>query len=125
MPFSISVVQLVWLPSSSTVSEPRRPGRVPSSTMVHRLDATFSPTRPMAPRSMHRHTAPTRTHSPRLAARRRRNGVEVYRGLAYCLAGVGHGPFLGLEEAVVGTPAAAETAPLPAAVVLDDDADIE
>src|SRR5690606_24700044 len=79
----------------------------------------------MAHRFMQQHTGPTRTHYHRHAARRRRNGVEVYRGLAYCLAGVGHGPFLGLEEAVVGTPAAAETAPLPAAVVLDDDADIE
>src|SRR5690606_21981270 len=79
----------------------------------------------MAHRLMQQHTGPTRTHHHRHAARRRRNGVEVYRGLAYRLAGVGHGPFLSLEEAVVGTPAAAETAPFPASVVLDDDADIE
>jgi hypothetical protein len=35
MPFSISVVHCVGVPSSSTLSEPRRPGRVPSSTTVH------------------------------------------------------------------------------------------
>jgi hypothetical protein len=43
MPFSISVVFWVGVPSSSMVSEPRRLAKVPLSTMVHFSLATCSP----------------------------------------------------------------------------------
>ena len=46
MPFSISTVRCVGLPSSSMLSEPRRSGIVPSSTTVTPRDATRSPMRP-------------------------------------------------------------------------------
>jgi hypothetical protein len=39
-------VQLVGVPSSSTLSEPRREPSVPSSTTVHSGAATCSPMRP-------------------------------------------------------------------------------
>src|SRR6267378_1620153 len=45
-PSSISTVRCVGLPSSSTVSEPRRPGSVPSSTTVTPGEATRCPMRP-------------------------------------------------------------------------------
>ena len=46
MPSSISVVRCVGVPSSSTLSEPRRPGIVPSSTTVTPGAATRWPIRP-------------------------------------------------------------------------------
>ncbi len=46
MPSSISTVRRVGLPSSSMLSEPRRPGSVPSSTTVTPRAATRSPMRP-------------------------------------------------------------------------------
>src|SRR3989442_1242578 len=45
IPFSINTVRLVGVPSSSTFSEPRRNGSVPSSTMVQSVEATTWPTR--------------------------------------------------------------------------------
>ena len=79
----------------------------------------------MADRLVQQHTRPARPHHHRHAASRRRDGVEVDGSLAHRLAGIGHGPFLGLEEAIIGAPAAAKAAALTAAVMLDDDADIE
>src|SRR5579875_3462379 len=46
MPSSISTVQCEGVPSSSTLSEPRRSGRVPSSTTVTPGAATRCPIRP-------------------------------------------------------------------------------
>ena len=46
MPFSISTFRCVSLPSSSTLSEPRRPPMVPSSTTVQSGLATCWPIRP-------------------------------------------------------------------------------
>ena len=46
MPSSISTVRSVGVPSSSTVSEPRRPAIVPSSKTVTPGAATRSPIRP-------------------------------------------------------------------------------
>ena len=46
MPSSISTVRCVAVPSSSTLSEPRRPGSVPSSTTVTPGAATRWPRRP-------------------------------------------------------------------------------
>ena len=46
MPFSISTVSRVGVPSSSIDSEPRRSGSDPSSTMVIPRAATCSPMRP-------------------------------------------------------------------------------
>src|SRR5207244_3117677 len=45
MPFSISTVRPVGVPSSSMLSEPRRRGMVPSSITVHSSDATRVPIR--------------------------------------------------------------------------------
>ena len=45
MPFSISTVRPVGVPSSSTLSEPRRLAMVPSSTTVQSSDATRLPMR--------------------------------------------------------------------------------
>ncbi len=47
MPSSISVVHCVGVPSSSTLSEPRRAASVPSSTIVTPLAATCCPMRPL------------------------------------------------------------------------------
>ena len=46
MPFSIKVVHCVGTPSSSIFNEPRRPGIVPSSTIVQCGLATRWPMRP-------------------------------------------------------------------------------
>ena len=46
-PFSISTVRPGTPPSSSTLMLPRDPGRVASSTTVHRSAATFCPMRPL------------------------------------------------------------------------------
>ena len=45
IPFSIKVVQLVGVPSSSTLKEPLRESIVPSSTTVTDSSAIFSPIR--------------------------------------------------------------------------------
>ena len=52
MPFSISTVFCVGVPSSSTLSEPRREGMVPSSTTVQISLATRLPIWPVKAESL-------------------------------------------------------------------------
>ena len=59
-PFSMRTVRLVGVPSSSTLSEPRRLGMVPSSTTVTRSEATRSPTRPVNADTPFRLKSPSR-----------------------------------------------------------------
>src|SRR5690606_5887765 len=79
----------------------------------------------MADGFVQQHSRPARAHHHRHAAGGCGDGIEVDDSLAYRLAGVGHGPFLGLEEAVVGTPATTEAAAFAAPVVLDDDTHVQ
>ena len=87
MPRSISTVRAVGVPSSSTLSEPRRPGIVPSSTTVHSSDATRVPMRsvkaetplaievalePVPDRLVEEDAGPARTEHDRHGAGRRR-----------------------------------------------------
>src|SRR5690606_42065358 len=79
----------------------------------------------MADRLVQQHTRPARPHHHRHAAGRSGNGIKVDSSLAHRLSGVGHGPFLGLEETVIGAPTAAKATALTAAVVFADDADVQ
>ena len=60
MPFSISTVRPVGVPSSSQLSEPRRLAIVPSSTTVHSGEATRSPMRPLKAETSLRLKSPSR-----------------------------------------------------------------
>src|SRR5579883_3132988 len=56
----MSTVRLVGVPSSSTLSEPRRPGSVPSSTTVHSSEATRVPRRSVKAETRLRLKSPSR-----------------------------------------------------------------
>ncbi len=140
MPFSISTVRWVGVPSSSTLSEPRRAGMVPSSTTVHSSDATRWPMRSvkarrllavevafeaMADRFVQQNARPARTeHDIHRAGRARRGGQSStspgapprWRSAAILLVD---------KETELDPSAAAKTADLPVAVLLDDAGDIE
>jgi len=79
----------------------------------------------MAHGFVQQHAGPARTQHHGQGTRRRRNGFQVHQRLAQGLAGVAHGAVVLQEVAVVGTPATTVAAPLAAAVLLDDDADVE
>lgn len=78
----------------------------------------------MAYRFMQQYPRPAGAQHYRQGASRRRDRFQVHQGLAQCLTGIAHDPLLG-EEAIVGTPAATLAAALTAAILFDDDTDIE
>src|SRR5690606_15995727 len=79
----------------------------------------------VADRLVQQYPGPARAHDHRHAAGGSSDRIQVHHRLAHRLPRVGHGPLFSLEEAVVGASATAEAAALAAAVVFDDDADVE
>ncbi|MNN34544.1 hypothetical protein D3C81_1483530 [compost metagenome] len=78
----------------------------------------------MADGLVQQHARPTRTQHHWQGTGRCRDRLQVHQGLAQRLTGIAHHPLFG-EKAVVGTPATALPAALAAAVLLDDDTDVE
>ena len=97
MPFSISTLRCVGLPSSSTLSEPRRLPMVPSSITVHSGLATCWPMRPLNAETLlaieigfqavadgfvQQDAGPAGTEHHGHFAGRRFHGVQLHDGLA-------------------------------------------
>ena len=140
MPSSIRMVRSVGVPSSSTVSEPRRPGIVPSSNTVTPGAATRSPMRPEKAEVPLRLKSPSRPwptascsstpfqpgpSTTSISPAGQGDGVEVDQGLAQRLVDLscqlsGRDP--GLEA---GAAAGAGVAALAPAVALDGDLDVD
>ena len=140
MPSSISTVYCEGVPSSSMVSEPRRSAMVPSSTTVTPGAATRCPIRPANAEVFLRLKSPSRPWP--IASCSRMPGQPGPSTTVISPAGAGiefevdqslsqrliHGlpPGRRIEIAVIGDPAAgAVGAGLLAAVLLDDDGDVQ
>ncbi len=120
----MSTLRRVGTPSSSTLSEPRRFGIVPSSTTVTSSEATDWPSRPENAEVFLRLKSPSRPwptaswsrmpgqpgpSTTVIVAGGRVHRVELHEGLAHRLTGEAL-PAVLLEEEVEGHPAAAAEA---------------
>jgi hypothetical protein len=138
MPSSIKVVHSVGVPSSSTLSEPRRPARVPSSVVHHgdarrrhaltdatgergaalAIEITFQA---MANGLVQQHARPTRPQHHRHAAGRRFDRLQVHQCLAHRLIGESHGSAVVDQFAIAITATATGAALLTPIALLGDD----
>src|SRR5213596_1547331 len=112
----MSTLRCVGLPSSSTVSEPRRPGSVPSSITVTPRAATRWPSRPANAELPLRLKSPS---SPWPTASCSSTRLEIDERLRYRLLRIAVEQLVG-EHRVIGAAAAARAARLAASILLGD-----